>query len=120
MSLQVDHSTCSKPPVDFKIKVLARTGQSRPQRNFCFEVNGRFSTSGIVTLYSISDYFYTYWVAHLLANLGWDGKLAEVAEQVANKIQPNQCRSPVGTHCTVGSVCRKFAAMKPHGNDITE
>ena len=34
-----------------KSSVLARPGQVRPKRNFCFEVNRRFWTSGMVTLY---------------------------------------------------------------------
>ena len=29
---------------------LARPGQARPKRNFCFEVNGRFCTAWLVTL----------------------------------------------------------------------
>ena len=42
-----DPSLCLKPPVDFKTKVpfwpgLARSGQARPKRNFCSEVNRRF------------------------------------------------------------------------------
>ena len=36
-----------------KCSVLARPGQARPKRNFSFEVNGRFWTSGIVTLYYV-------------------------------------------------------------------
>ena len=31
---------------------LARPGQARPKRNFCLEVNWRFCTSGMVTLYT--------------------------------------------------------------------
>ena len=43
--VQGDHSTCSKPPVDFKTKVPFWPGQDRPKRNFSFEVNGRFVTT---------------------------------------------------------------------------
>ena len=49
--VQGDHSTCSKPPVDFKTKVPFWPGQARPMRNFGFEVKRRFWTSGMVTLY---------------------------------------------------------------------
>ena len=34
--LQGDHSTCSKPPVDFKTKLPFWPGQARPKRNFFF------------------------------------------------------------------------------------
>ena len=33
---------------------LARSGQARPKLNFCFEVNGRFGTTGRVTLLYVS------------------------------------------------------------------
>ena len=33
---------------------LARPGKARPKRNLCFEVNRRFRTSGMVTLYTPS------------------------------------------------------------------
>ena len=32
---------------------LARPGQARPKQNFCLEVNWRFCTSGMVTLYAL-------------------------------------------------------------------
>ena len=35
---------------------LASPGMTRPKRNFSFEVNGRFSTSGIVTLYNHNQF----------------------------------------------------------------
>ena len=53
--LQGDHSACAKPPVDFTTKVPlwpSLPWPARPKRNFCFEVNGRFCTSWMVTLYS--------------------------------------------------------------------
>ena len=37
---------------------LACPGLARPKRNFCFSVNGKFSTSGMVTLYLRSVVLY--------------------------------------------------------------
>ena len=48
LSVQSDNSGCDKPPVDIKTKVLfclARSGQARPKRDVCFDVNGRFVTT---------------------------------------------------------------------------
>ena len=42
-------------PLTSKVKFcfgLACPGLARPKWNFCFEVNGRFATSGMVTLYN--------------------------------------------------------------------
>ena len=49
-AVQGDHSTYTKPPVNFKTKVLLWPGLARQKPNFCFEVNRRFWTSWMVTL----------------------------------------------------------------------
>ena len=38
----------------------ARAGQARPERNFCLEVNWRFCTSGMVTLYMADKYLHIF------------------------------------------------------------
>ena len=50
--LQGDHSGCDKPPVNFKTKVPFQHEAHVLNRNLCFEVNGRFDTTWMVTLYS--------------------------------------------------------------------
>ena len=48
--IQGDHSGCDKPPVDFKTKVAFQYMGLIIKQNFCYEVNGRFDTTRMVTL----------------------------------------------------------------------
>ena len=50
--VQGDHSGCVKPPVDTKTKVAFKYMGLIPKRNFCFDVNRRFGTTFLVTLYN--------------------------------------------------------------------
>ena len=76
-----------------KSSVLAWPGQARPKQNFCFEINGRFWTSGIVTLYyhygeeaSAADVFWVYCPTtissfaplNLKISSKWNMKIAEL------------------------------------------
>ena len=48
--LQGDQAACSKPPVDTKAQVAFQYMSVILKRNFCFDGNGRFGTSCMVTL----------------------------------------------------------------------
>ena len=50
---------------------LARPGQARPKRNFFFEVNGRFWSSGMVTLYMVDGYTGWLWWSPTWVGLTW-------------------------------------------------
>ena len=49
--IQGDHSACSKPPIDIDLRVAFWYKVLILKRNFQINVNGRFWTSWIVTLY---------------------------------------------------------------------
>ena len=45
ISVQGDHSSCAKPPIDIKTEVPFYITDSILKWNFCFDVNGRFDTT---------------------------------------------------------------------------